>query len=218
MKRSRFSGEQIIGILKEHEAGGSVADFCRKHAGNELKNRIKAGGNVAVSAPCAAGLRSGRAGWAGRRCDGDKSERHVGLSVLPTADSPLASGHCGPLHNEESTLKLQRIFHCILTRETVSWLQRRIRGGLCRTVIPPGSGNSRYFHTLTIQALRCCSRKSVLVPDVITGRMRVIADIDILPAGGPARTSFSHIEGFCRYRRCFPATAPAFSPDRRDQS
>jgi putative transposase len=32
MKRSRFSEEQIIGILKEHEAGVSVADLCRKHA------------------------------------------------------------------------------------------------------------------------------------------------------------------------------------------
>ncbi len=31
MKRSRFLEEQIIGILKEHEAGVSVADLCRKH-------------------------------------------------------------------------------------------------------------------------------------------------------------------------------------------
>ncbi len=31
MKRSRFSEEQIIGILKENEAGVSVADLCRKH-------------------------------------------------------------------------------------------------------------------------------------------------------------------------------------------
>ena len=30
-KRSRFSEEQIIGILKEQEAGVSVADLCRKH-------------------------------------------------------------------------------------------------------------------------------------------------------------------------------------------
>jgi putative transposase len=30
-ERSRFSEEQIIGILKEHEAGVSVADLCRKH-------------------------------------------------------------------------------------------------------------------------------------------------------------------------------------------
>lgn len=31
MKRKRFSEEQIIAILKEHEAGASVADLCRKH-------------------------------------------------------------------------------------------------------------------------------------------------------------------------------------------
>ncbi|MDD1523585.1 transposase, partial [Bradyrhizobium sp. WBAH30] len=31
MKRSRFTEEQIIGILKEHEVGVSVADLCRKH-------------------------------------------------------------------------------------------------------------------------------------------------------------------------------------------
>jgi putative transposase len=30
-KRSRFSEELIIGILKEREAGVSVADLCRKH-------------------------------------------------------------------------------------------------------------------------------------------------------------------------------------------
>ena len=31
MKRSRFSEEQIIGILKEQEAGAGTADVCRKH-------------------------------------------------------------------------------------------------------------------------------------------------------------------------------------------
>jgi putative transposase len=31
MKRSRFTEEQIIGILKEHQAGMSAANLCRKH-------------------------------------------------------------------------------------------------------------------------------------------------------------------------------------------
>jgi putative transposase len=31
MKRKRFSEEQIIGILREHEAGVAVAELCRKH-------------------------------------------------------------------------------------------------------------------------------------------------------------------------------------------
>lgn len=31
MKRSRFSEEQIIGILREHQAGMSPAELCHKH-------------------------------------------------------------------------------------------------------------------------------------------------------------------------------------------
>lgn len=31
MKRSRFSEEQIIGILRENDAGATVADLCRRH-------------------------------------------------------------------------------------------------------------------------------------------------------------------------------------------
>ena len=35
MKRSRFSEEQIIGILREQEAGMKVSDLCRKHGISE---------------------------------------------------------------------------------------------------------------------------------------------------------------------------------------
>ena len=31
MKRSRYTEEQIIGILKEHAAGLSASELCRKH-------------------------------------------------------------------------------------------------------------------------------------------------------------------------------------------
>jgi len=31
MKRSRYSEEQIIGILKQHEAGVKTEDLCREH-------------------------------------------------------------------------------------------------------------------------------------------------------------------------------------------
>jgi hypothetical protein len=31
MKKSRFSEEQVIGILKQHEAGVKTAGLCREH-------------------------------------------------------------------------------------------------------------------------------------------------------------------------------------------
>ena len=47
MKRKRFTEEQIIGILKEHEAGVPAADLARKHgfAENTIYNwKAKYGG------------------------------------------------------------------------------------------------------------------------------------------------------------------------------
>ena len=47
MKRSRFSEEQIIGILKEHEAGLSAKELCRKYGVSDAtfyKWRSKYGG------------------------------------------------------------------------------------------------------------------------------------------------------------------------------
>jgi putative transposase len=47
MRRSRFSDEQIIGILKEQEAGAVTADVCRRHGIREAtfyKWKAKSGG------------------------------------------------------------------------------------------------------------------------------------------------------------------------------
>jgi putative transposase len=47
MKRSRFTQEQIIGVLKEHQAGAAAADLCRKHGISDAtfyKWRSKYGG------------------------------------------------------------------------------------------------------------------------------------------------------------------------------
>ena len=47
MKKSRFSEEQIIGFIKEAEAGMPVAELCRKHGFSDAsfyKWRAKFGG------------------------------------------------------------------------------------------------------------------------------------------------------------------------------
>lgn len=47
MKKSSFSQEQIIGILKEHHAGLSAGELCRKHGISDAtfyKWRSKYGG------------------------------------------------------------------------------------------------------------------------------------------------------------------------------
>ena len=47
MKKSRFTEEQIIGFLKEAEAGSPVADICRRGGFSDAtfyKGRAKVGG------------------------------------------------------------------------------------------------------------------------------------------------------------------------------
>jgi transposase-like protein len=55
MKRARFTEEQIIAVLKEHEAGAKTADLARKHGVSEatLYNwKAKFGVSVRRRPPC----------------------------------------------------------------------------------------------------------------------------------------------------------------------
>ena len=46
MKRSRFTQEQIIGVLKEHQTGATAADLCRKYA-SATRHSKRGGRNTA---------------------------------------------------------------------------------------------------------------------------------------------------------------------------
>ncbi len=64
MKRSRFTQEQIIGVLKEHQAGATAADLCRKHGIGDATFytwRSKYGGMEVSDARKLKGLKEGKA-------------------------------------------------------------------------------------------------------------------------------------------------------------
>ncbi len=64
MKRSRFTQEQIIGVLKEHQAGVAAVDLCRKHGISDAtfyKWRSKYGGMEVSDAKRLRGLEEGNA-------------------------------------------------------------------------------------------------------------------------------------------------------------
>ena len=55
MKKARFTEEQVIGILREHEAGAATADVCRKHgisSATFYKWKAKYGGLEVSEAKC----------------------------------------------------------------------------------------------------------------------------------------------------------------------
>lgn len=58
MRKSRFSDEQIIGILKEHQAGIGAKELCRKHGIHRPAGHCAAMSREGAMAPSTNGARS----------------------------------------------------------------------------------------------------------------------------------------------------------------
>ena len=91
MRKSRFTETQIIGMIKEQEAGLTVADVCRKHGispASFYKLKAKYGG-MDVSDKCAVADVKG-----GKRTDAARNmkdrDMQKGSEVIRATEPPLS--------------------------------------------------------------------------------------------------------------------------------
>ena len=116
MKRTRYSEEQIIGILAEHEAGAKCADLCRKHGMSEgtfYNWKAKYGGMTVSDAKRLKALEDENAKLkkllAEQMLDGEAGKANDPVNRLPAERDERAAGKkmVGPAVMREAVAHLQ---------------------------------------------------------------------------------------------------------------
>src|SRR5262249_22005421 len=100
MKRSRFTEEQIIGVLREQESGMNVAEVCRKHGISQLaaiEVAVCTGGDPdepqeAATAVCR-GTAAGAPSWRSETSPWHASADDAAAGAEPALVAGLCLGH-----------------------------------------------------------------------------------------------------------------------------
>ena len=116
MKRSRFTEEQIIAILREQEAGMKTADVCRKHGISEAtfyKYKAKFGGMDVSDARRLKALEDENAKLKKLACraDAGQCEPHFGFSGSFGSSPPMIT--CRPVdcpHHQDFPAIISRLW------------------------------------------------------------------------------------------------------------
>ena len=129
MKRKRHTEEQIIAILKEHEAGMKTADLCRKHGISEatllqLEGQVRRAGSVRSQTAAGSGERERQAEEAVGGCHARQrgTEGSPGKKMVTPAAKREAVAHLRSAF-DVSERRACRTIGCV--RMTVRYCSRR---------------------------------------------------------------------------------------------